>query len=99
MHVQSFKAIADASSRVLVVGSMPGKVSLKAGQYYAHPRNLFWKIIESQFGIGPASPYETRITQLLAARVALWDVLKSCNPSALRNPCHLSDSDLENRRR
>ena len=78
MRVHSFEPIADASSRVLILGSMPGKASLRAGQYYAHPRNAFWRIIGSLFEIDPAGPYDVRIKGLLAARVALWDVLHSC---------------------
>jgi hypoxanthine-DNA glycosylase len=78
MRVHSFEPIADASSRVLILGSMPGKASLCAGQYYAHPRNAFWKIMGKLFAIDPAEPYDARVKGLLSAGVALWDVLESC---------------------
>lgn len=77
-RVQSFPPIASASSRVLILGSMPGVESLKAGQYYAHPRNAFWPIMGRLFGAEPSLPYEERTTLLQSAGVALWDVLHTC---------------------
>ena len=37
--------IVNADSRVLVLGSMPGKQSLENSRYYDYPQNRFWKII------------------------------------------------------
>jgi TDG/mug DNA glycosylase family protein len=77
-RVQSFAPIENASAKLLILGSMPGTASLEAGQYYAHPRNLFWRILGELAGAGPALPYERRIKALKSARIALWDVLESC---------------------
>ena len=77
-HVQSFAPIETADARILILGSMPGEASLRAGQYYAHPRNLFWRIMGELLGTDPGSPYEQRIQALKSARIARWDVLYSC---------------------
>lgn len=76
--VHSFPPIASPESRTLILGSMPGKVSLRAHQYYAHPQNLFWRIIGSLLGFDPASPYDDRVAFVRSAGIAVWDVLRSC---------------------
>ncbi len=78
MRVHGFAPVVNSGSRVLVLGSMPGKASLRAGEYYAHPRNLFWHFMERLLAVRNAEPYEQRLEQLLSHRVALWDVLKTC---------------------
>jgi hypoxanthine-DNA glycosylase len=77
-HIQSFPPIADATANILILGSMPGRESLRAGQYYAHPRNAFWTIMGELVGAAPTLPYQTRTQKLKSAGIALWDVLASC---------------------
>lgn len=78
MRLTSFPPVADAATRVLILGSMPGSRSLAEHEYYAHPRNLFWAFIEELFGIDRGMPYEGRLQALLARGLGLWDVLKHC---------------------
>jgi hypoxanthine-DNA glycosylase len=74
----SFAPVVAAGARILILGSMPGAASLAASQYYAHPQNQFWPIIERIFDIARTLPYHARLRALGARHVALWDVLESC---------------------
>lgn len=76
--VRSFPPIADVSARVLILGSMPGIESLRAKQYYAHPRNAFWRVMGELVGASPDMPYAARTRRLKKAGIALWDVLAAC---------------------
>lgn len=79
-----FPPIADPGARVLILGSMPGAASLRAAEYYAHPRNAFWPIMGELFGAGPKLPYHERCAALRDAGVAVWDVLaECCRPGSL----------------
>ena len=57
---------------------MPGVQSLNQQQYYAHPRNAFWSIMQSITGVSPIADYQQRRQSLLHHGIALWDVLASC---------------------
>jgi hypoxanthine-DNA glycosylase len=78
MRLHGFPPIANSKARVLVLGSMPGIASLAAGEYYAHPRNPFWRIMGEICGFDPAAPYARRTAALRRAGIALWDVVGSC---------------------
>ncbi len=76
--IRSFAPVSNPDARVLILGSMPGKESLKQKQYYAHPANAFWKIMGELVGAHLSMPYEERLAALRSSRIALWDVLASC---------------------
>jgi len=76
--VRGFPPIADRNARLLILGSMPGIASLEAHQYYAHPRNAFWPIVEALWNIPRELDYEARAAALRSAGVAVWDVLAQC---------------------
>jgi hypoxanthine-DNA glycosylase len=79
---------------VLILGSFPGVRSLETQQYYAHPQNQFWKILQAIWPSSPggmcASSYENRSTWLLERGLGVWDVYASCQregslDTAIRN--------------
>lgn len=73
-----FPPLVRHDARILVLGSMPGRRSLQEARYYAHPRNLFWPFMARVAGFEPNLAYADRVQALLAAGVALWDVLGAC---------------------
>lgn len=74
----SFAPVADSRSRMLILGSMPGKASLRKHQYYGHPQNAFWRLMCVLLKEPFADDYETRVNMLLRRGIALWDVIQSC---------------------
>jgi len=93
-RLQGLPPIVSANTRLLILGSFPGVASLRAQQYYGHPHNQFWKILQA---IWPAHPmatgeggYPQRCQWLLDRGLGLWDVYASCEragslDSAIRN--------------
>ena len=77
---ESFPPVYAPDARVLILGSMPSEASLRAGEYYAHPRNAFWRIQCALWGaaFSPDMPYADKLALLTSHRVALWDVARSC---------------------
>jgi hypoxanthine-DNA glycosylase len=76
--VLSLDPIIDKNSQVLILGSMPGVESLTKKQYYANQRNHFWKIIFTIFDKEDSLDYSSRISFLHEYKIALWDVIHSC---------------------
>lgn len=77
--IKSFPPIINQQTEILVIGTMPGIKSLEMAQYYAHPRNAFWKIINIVFNQSKDfNSYEDKKNCLLANRLGLWDSLQLC---------------------
>jgi len=76
---QGFAPVARPDARILILGSMPGLASLEAVQYYAFPRNVFWKIMRDLFAAGPELDYHSRLKKLTDNHIALWDVIAACH--------------------
>ncbi len=66
-------------TRLMVLGSFPGAASLKAQQYYAHPRNQFWPILSALWDIDlRALTYPARLEAVRERGLGIWDVYASC---------------------
>lgn len=83
MVLESFPPCVDIDARILILGSMPGRASLEAQRYYAHPRNQFWWIMSellkgSMVDVSMPEDYPERLAWLRSHQIGLWDVLKFC---------------------
>ena len=75
MH-HCFAPVTRPDTRLILLGSLPGAVSLARQRYYAHPQNQFWKLMSAVIGrdLVPLA-YEERLEALLDAKVGLWDAV------------------------
>lgn len=79
-----FAPIAGPGATVLVLGTLPSRRSLERQQYYGHPQNVFWRIVQDLFGAAVTLPYDERKEALIRHGVAVWDVLAaSVRPGSL----------------
>jgi hypoxanthine-DNA glycosylase len=78
-RLQGFPPVLDARVERLILGSFPSEASLAAGQYYAHPRNQFWRVLGRLIDEPlPDLEYDQRLERVLANRIGIWDVLGAC---------------------
>src|SRR3954467_13616823 len=73
-HDYCFPPIARRDATALILGTLPGRKSLEAQQYYAHPQNQFWKLIAGVFDTEPPTRYAERQKLLTSHGLAVWDV-------------------------
>ena len=95
LRLQGLAPLVATNTRLLVLGSFPGATSLARQQYYAHPQNAFWRILQA---IWPSSPgvdyldsYENKSKWMINKGLGLWDVYASCErtgslDTAIRQP-------------
>lgn len=97
-RINSFPPVVDQDSEILILGSVPGARSLAMQQYYAFPQNQFWKIMFHLFGEKFSQDYDTRINLLKRNKVALWDVIESCERKGSLDTeiKHEIDNDISN---
>jgi len=87
----TLKPIYDKNSKVLILGSIPSVKSREDGFYYAHPRNRFWSVLAKVYEEEIKNTKEAKINFLIKNKIALFDVLKSCDiisssDSSIKNP-------------
>ncbi len=96
MQIKSFPPIVNRHATRLILGSMPGVASLAAGEYYAHRQNAFWPILSAVIGVTPDAPYSQRVSALLAVKIAVWDVLRTCERPGSLDASIRRDSEIAN---
>lgn len=78
-RLQGLGPVIARHSRLVVLGSFPGEASLRAQQYYRHPRNHFWPILSALWGVDLVGlPYAQRVAEVRRRGLGLWDVYASC---------------------
>ncbi len=92
-------SLVSTDTRLLILGSFPGAASLAKQQYYGHPQNQFWRILQAIWPSSPggvsAASYENKSNWLLDRGLGVWDVYASCErqgslDTAIRHP-HVND--------
>ena len=78
MIIHPIPPVFDRDSQILVLGSFPSVKSREANFFYGHPQNRFWKVTAAVFGEALPVSMEEKKTFLLRNRIALWDVIHSC---------------------
>jgi hypoxanthine-DNA glycosylase len=87
MPKQCFAPLINDNCTALILGSMPGELSLRKQEYYGHPRNAFWRLLDNSLA---DKSYAQKCAYLQSHNIALWDVLESANrkgslDSAIKN--------------
>lgn len=89
-----FPPILGDGANVLVLGSLPSRKSIAASEYYAHPRNAFWRIMGKLLGLPPDLSYAQRTDALTSNGIAVWDVLaSSVRPGSMDSDIELSTAE------
>ena len=77
-YCESFSPVVGSDPKILILGTMPGRKSLEMQEYYAHPRNILWKIIFNLLKVTEKNTYSEKIELVKEKQIALWDVCYSC---------------------
>lgn len=88
--IESFPPIVGENTRILILGTMPGKDSLRLNEYYANPRNIFWRLVYKLEDSEIQNDYQSKIDFLKQNGISIWDVCyKATRESSL-------DADIKN---
>jgi hypoxanthine-DNA glycosylase len=83
--------IVSPESELLILGTMPSPKSRERTFYYAHPQNRFWPALALALDESAPATNEEKAALILRHRLALWDVLASCeitgaSDASIKNP-------------
>ena len=74
----TFPAYYNSDSKILILGSLPSKVSRERSFYYMHPSNRFWKVLSLVYKENIGDLVSSKKEFLKRHKIALWDVIESC---------------------
>ena len=74
----TFEPVFDENSKILILGTFPSVKSRENHFYYGHPQNRFWKVMEAVTDSPLPQSVEEKKAFLLQNRIAVWDVIASC---------------------
>ncbi len=78
-EIHPFSPIYDEKAKILILGTFPSVKSRENEFYYGHPQNRFWKVLSAVFSDTLPETIPEKRDFLLKHRIALWDVIQSCN--------------------
>ncbi len=79
-RLEGLPPVIGRGARLVILGSFPGEASLRAQQYYGHPRNHFWPLLAVIWGVDlPRMAYRDRLAEVRRRGLGLWDVYESCH--------------------
>ena len=79
MEIHSIDPVCAPDARILILGSFPSVASRRAGFYYAHKQNRFFKVLAAVYGEDVPVSVPEKKEFLIRSKIALWDVIKSCD--------------------
>ena len=90
MVYHNIPPVFDKHSEILILGSFPSVKSREVQFFYGHSQNRFWKVIATIYDYPVPSDIPSKKKLLLDNRIALWDVIGSCeingsSDSSIRN--------------
>ena len=81
-----FPPFISRNSRVLILGSFPSVRSRAEGFYYGHPQNRFWQVLAALLEEELPADLVSKQRLLEKHRIALWDVIASCEITGSISP-------------
>ena len=90
MTVHPIPPVYNKSSQILILGSFPSVKSREQAFFYGHPQNRFWRVLSCVLNHPIPQTIEQKKEMLLSNKIALWDVIASCEISGS------ADSSIKN---
>ena len=86
-----FGPFVNNDSEILILGSFPSVKSREQQFFYGHPKNRFWAVASTVFGLPEPRSIEEKKAFLKRCHIALYDVIEECeikasSDASIKNP-------------